>query len=325
MELVLTHRPMLAKDVDESVEVIATHPIVGPRYGTAIEHLGAAWLRLLGREGMRTKIFEVKGRGRGRICFVGISLCVDDGFIRHLKTPPIPWVGPEVVRWVMRGDLPVLTDRQLREGNSTGGLNLLVWEGCIRSGFETHKEIYREIVRAFLDEHRGFLWKEIISAQMESIERLQWTISTGGLWWNPAEARYVDATAEDPARIFAAPHIVGMTRALELQRPASWVGGLFNYHPPRCGFSRSEQQLLLSALSGATDEELTKALHVSLPTVKKTWLSIYGRAAVLPQLTVDQSRAESPVNRGKEKRRHLLAYLREYPEELRPYSLKLLS
>ena len=28
MELVLTHRPMLAKDVDESVEVIATHPVI---------------------------------------------------------------------------------------------------------------------------------------------------------------------------------------------------------------------------------------------------------------------------------------------------------
>jgi hypothetical protein len=315
---------MLAKDVDECVEVIATHPVIGRRYGTAIDHLGAAWRRSFGREGMRTEVFEAKEHGRDTICFVGITLCVDDGFIRHLKTPPIPWVGPEIVKWIMRGDPPVLTDRQLRERNSKGGLNLLVWEGCIRAGFETHREIYREIVSAFLDNHRGFLWNEIVAAQMESIERLQWTLSTGGLWWNPAEARYVDATAEDHARIAAGPHIIGMTRALELQRPGSWVGDLFNYRRPRCGFSRSEQQLLLAALSGATDEELTKALHVSLPTVKKTWLSIYGRAAALSHLIADQSPSESPSSRGKEKRRHLLAYLREHPEELRPYSLKLL-
>lgn len=324
MELTLTHRRMLATDLDECVEVIATHPVIGRRYGPAIEQLRAAWLRLLGGEGMRTTVFEAQEHGRARICFVGISLCVDDDFVGHLKTQPIPWVGPQVVKWIMRGDSPVLTDRQLRERNSKGGLNLLVWEGCIRSGFETHKEIYREIVRAFLAEHRGFLWKEIISAQLESSERLQWTLSTGGLWWNPAEARYVHATAEDAARIFADPHIVGMTRAVELQRPASWVGDLFNYRPPRCGFSRSEQRLLLSALGGATDEELTKALHVSLPTVKKTWLSIYGRAATLPLLNVEHAPSESPTNRGKEKRRHLLAYLREHPEELRPYYLKLL-
>jgi hypothetical protein len=324
MELVLAHRPMLAKDVDACVEVIATHPVIGPRYGRAIEHLRTAWLRLLGLEAMRTKVFEAQQHGRATICFVGISLCVDDAFIRHLKTPPIPWVGPEIVEWIMRGDPPVLTDRQLREDNSRCGLNLLVWEGCIRSGFETHKEIYREIVQAFLYEHRGFLWKEIISAQMESIERLQWTLSTGGLWWHPAESRYVDATAEDQAKIFAEPHIVGMTRALELERPASWVGDLFNYRPPRCGFSRSEQRLILSALGGATDEELATALHVSLPTVKKTWLSIYGRAAVLSPAIVDHFPSESPISRGKEKRRHLLAYLREHTEELRPYSLKLL-
>ena len=66
---------MLAKDVDACVEVIATHPVIGHRYGTAIERLGAAWLRLLGRDGMRTKVFEAKehGRpvvesGRGPIC-----------------------------------------------------------------------------------------------------------------------------------------------------------------------------------------------------------------------------------------------------------------
>jgi hypothetical protein len=315
---------MVAKDVDECVEVIATHPVIGRRYGTAIEHLGAAWLRLLGCDGMRTNVFEAKEHGRARICFVGISVCVDDGFIHHLKTPPIPWAGPELVKWITRGDSPVLTDRQLREDSSRGGLNLLVWEGCIRSGFETLKDVYREIVRAFLDNHRGFLWKEIVAGRVESAERLRWPLSTGGLWWNPAAARYVDGAAEDHARICGEPHIVGLTRALEVERPGSWVGELFNYRRPRCGFSRSEQQLLLSALSGATDEELTKALHVSLPTVKKTWLSIYGRAAALPQVIVDQSPSESPINRGKEKRRHLLAYVREHPEELRPYSLKLL-
>jgi hypothetical protein len=132
--------------------------------------------------------------------------------------------------------------------------------------------------------------------------------------------------AEDHGKIVVEPHIIGVTKALEAQRPGSWVGHLFNYRPPRCGFTRSEQQLLHSALSGATDEELSKTLRVSVPTIKKAWLSIYGRAAAaLPELIVDHSPVEPSAHRGKEKRRRLLAYLREHPEELRPVSVKLLQ
>lgn len=199
--MILRQREMRPKDVHECVEIVATHPVIGARYGKAIEHLGAAWLQLLGSEGMRSTIFETEDAGQPRICFVGVSLCVEDNFIRDLKTPPIPWVGPEIVKRIMQGRSPVLTDKQVREFNSKGGLNLLVWEGCIRSGFEMYKEIYREIVRAFLENHQGFLWKEAISSQAENVERLNWTLSTGGLWWNPAAGKYVDAMAEDHAKI----------------------------------------------------------------------------------------------------------------------------
>jgi hypothetical protein len=324
--MILQHRQMRPKDVHECVEIIATHPVIGPRYGRSIEDLGPAWLQLLGRDAVRSTVIEVQEDGQVRIGFVGVSLCVDDDFIRDLKTPPIGWFGPELLKRVMRGDSLALTDKQVRECNSKNGLNLLVWEGCIRSGFETHIEIYREIIRAFLGEHQGFFWKEVIGSQMESIERFQWTLSTGGFWWDPAEGKYADAVGKDHTKIVAEPHIIGMTRALEVQRHGSWVGDLFNYRPPRCGFSRSEQHLLLSALSGATDEELAKTLCVSLPTVKKTWLSIYGRvAARQPQLIENHSLTESSVYRGKEKRRRLLAYLRDHLEELRPFSLKLLQ
>ena len=321
----LRHRQMRPKDVHECVEIIATHPVIGPRYGKTIEHLGPAWLQLLGREAMRTSVIEFEEDGQATICFVGVSLCVHDDFVRDLKTPPLVWFGPELAKQVQRSDSPALTDKQVRECNSKNGLSLVVWEGCIRPGFETHTDLYREIIRAFLEDHQGFLWKELIAAQAESVEYFQWILSTGGLWWNSAEAKYVNSTAKDHAKIIARPHIIGVTKALEVRRPGSWVGHLFDYRPPRCGFSRSEQQLLRSALGGGTDEELAKTLCVSVPTVKKTWLSIYGRAGKrLPQLIVSHSLTESAC-RGKEKRRRLLAYLREHPEELRPVSVRLLQ
>jgi hypothetical protein len=83
---------------------------------------------------------------------------------------------------------------------------------------------------------------------------------------------------------------------------------------------------LLSALSGGTDKEVHDDLGASLSTVKNTWRSIYNRAALrLPELFLDHSKTDvQSAERGKEKKRYLLAYLREHPEELRPVSRTLL-
>ena len=68
-----------------------------------------------------------------------------------------------------------------------------------------------------------------------------------------------------------------------------------------------------------TNSALARDLNVSLPTVKKMWLSIYGRvAASIPGWMAEDSRSSADSKRGKEKRRLLLAYLQDHPEELRP-------
>ncbi len=317
--MLLRHRPMRPKDIAECVDIVKTHPVIGPRYGRAIDDLRAAWLQLLGREAMITAVMEAVEDLRARICFVAVSVCVTDDFIRELKTAPLFWVGPELAKRTVQGDCPVLTDRQLREQNSRGGVSNVTWEAFPRAGYEAHGELYRKIMECYIETHQGFLWKELIAGQVESPQRLQWNLRNGGLLWDAERGRYVDALDRDPEEIVREPHIVGLTRDIEISRPASWVGALFRYHPPRFGFSRSEQELLLSALDGATDEELSKSLHVSLATVKKQWLSIYRRvAAGLPELISSESTEGPESKRGKEKRRHLLAYLHEHPEELRP-------
>ena len=320
-------RPMRPKDVGECVKIIATHPVIGPRYGSAIAELRPAWLRLLDCEASVTALIEEVNGLHATICFVGVSVFVGDDFMRELKTPPLRWLGPELAKRTMRGDSPVLSDRQVREANSRGGLNLIVWEGCIRSGFEGHTELHRALLNLFIEEHCGYLWKEAIAAQMESVERLQWALQTGGLLWDPALGHYVESLEKDPQEIISKPHIIGVTREMERRRPGTWVGALFEYHPPLLGFTRSEQRLLLSALSGRTDEELSDDLGKSLSTVKNMWRSIHNRAAShLPELFQDHSQAGAGIpQRGREKKRYLLAYLREHAEELRPVSRKLLQ
>ena len=164
----------------------------------------------------------------------------------------------------------------------------------------------------------------MISVQCDTPDHLNFMLRTGGYLWDSAAGGYTSTLRSDSSEIIAKPHIVGVTRDLELKRQrdwgGSWVGSLFDYHPPMLGLNRSEQRLLSCALPGATDEQLAEQLGTSLPTVKKMWISIYSRVeGCLPELIPDSRQSDIPAGgRGREKRRHLLAYLREHPEELRP-------
>src|SRR5205823_5939541 len=151
-----------------------------------------------------------------------------------------------------------------------------------------------------------------------------WTIDGGGLFLNSANGLYVDTIGTPSAQLLMEPHILGLTRELALKR-MSWISSLFHYQRPQIGFSRGEQRLLVVALRGGTDEEVSDELAISLSAVKKAWRSVYDRAAEhLPDsiLNVDAEEEHRNGDRGKQKKQRLLAYLREHPEELRPYSRK---
>ena len=120
-------RAMQPKDVAGCTEIIATHPVIGPRYGNAIKGLKRAWLRLLGSEAMTTAVFEEIDENRVQLAGVGVGVFVRDNFLRELKAPPQFWFGPVLVRRILDGDSPVLSDKEVRAANSgeEGWLRLL--------------------------------------------------------------------------------------------------------------------------------------------------------------------------------------------------------
>ena len=318
---------MRPQDVPDCVEMIAAHPIVGRRYGSAISHLRPAWLRLLSSDGFCSTaiIEEVVEGARSRILGVGVSVVLSDDFLRELKTPPFFWMGPELAKRVARGDdSALLTQGQIREANSSGGLNLAVWQGFVRAEDSNRAEFWSELMEVFLDNHRGFLFKEIV-VQGESPVHLEALRHTGGFVLK-SDGCYGSFQGIDLQQLAQEPHIVGITRELALQQFGSWISSLFRYQPPRFGFTSREQRLLLAALVGGTDEELSALLNTSLSAVKKTWRSVYDRvAARSPELIPSNSHPDGDVSkRGRDKKQHLIAYLREHPEELRPVSRSVL-
>jgi DNA-binding CsgD family transcriptional regulator len=295
-----------------------------------IDHLPEVWRTLLEHDTCFSDIYYAEEGPSAPICICGVTAVVNDAFLRDMKTPPHFWIGPELVRRVMGGASPVLTAKELREANSHTGLNMVCWENCVRPGYEAHKELHRYLMSAFIALHRGYLWKEVIANQPESLDRLAFLLHTGAYLWDPLAGRYT-STIRMPEDIVSKPHILGVTRELEQSRQGDWagkwVGSLFDYQAPILGLNRSEQRLLAFALPGTTDEDLANILGISLTTVKKLWVSIYRRVEDhLPELVPDPFRPGLSSNgRGREKRRHLLIYLREHPEELRPHSRKLIA
>jgi hypothetical protein len=91
---------------------------------------------------------------------------------------------------------------------------------------------------------RQAIFGEAISAQSWAPVHLNFVLMTGGHLWEPLAGGYTSTLMKDLSEIVSQPHIVGIRRDLELKRQADWlgscVGALFDYHPPKLAFSRSE-------------------------------------------------------------------------------------
>jgi hypothetical protein len=80
----------------------------------------------------------------------------------------------------------------------------------------------------------------------------------------------------------------------------------------------ADQELLGAALSGLTDEDLSTRLHLSVGAVKKRWLALLDGIADRQPNLLCSSDTKTGRKRGRQKRNHVLEYVRQHPEELRP-------
>jgi hypothetical protein len=315
------HRKMRQEDIPACIELVASHPAIAVRYHNRLNDLGAAWSRLIPSEAANLVILEELASSKSEIWGITGAVFVDDDFIREVKKPPFFWIGAELARRVNSLESPVLSEKQIRDANSTDGLNILVLEGHIRPGNALWTETYYSGVSAFFEHYRGYRIKELIGSQADNPQFLDSMIKSGVMLLNPDGCSWTDSPT-DLEGIVAKPHIIGLPREIAANKPGSWFSSVFDYRLPRFGFTRRQQQLLMSAFETHIDERLAEKLGISLSAVKKMWLDIYDRVGSFdPELALDHTDATRlETKRGKEKRRQLLSYLRGHPEELRPFS-----
>jgi len=195
--------------------------------------------------------------------------------------------------------------------NAGRGLNLLVaymgWEGP-----EYHvspaPNLRAIAVSAFADRHGGnrlrWLFGEVGGPQL-----LDLTTRAGCKILN----EYPEWSDPERGKRY---YLMGVSQETAMEAENQWITRMFTYFPPRFHFTEPQRRILVLAREGHTDAEIGAEIGVSADAVKKRWGAIYERVEeVFPHLL-----PESPLGgRGAEKRRALLAHLRERPEELRPY------
>jgi hypothetical protein len=321
---VIRHSLMQLEDMSPCVEIIAAHPVLGPRYGPCLGHLESAWRPFLHSDAFFALVSKETASGMSKTLGAQIACFVTDKFANDIATRPLKWIGPELVNRVLSGPSPILTDAEVRLANSTDGLNLVVWPACFPPEHEINVELRQSCQALFFEHFRGFNVKRMQTQAIHPVE-LHIAINSGARYLLSSDPNY----SQDLGKaewVMLQPHVIDVTRAVASQQPGTWVHQFFAYRKPQIGFSRSEQRLLCAAQQGGTDEELAKLLTISLSAVKKMWASVYLRVeSTKPPDLKFAPNANADGDRGREKKQKLLVYLREHPEELRPYSMKLLN
>lgn len=231
-----------------------------------------------------------------------------------------PW--PCLTNWLLlrclKGDTELFLDRVRQgQGNLTTGLDLVLLD-YIQSPMDFTSREGRRLMTVFfpffLSIHRGYNLNSMIVEAGEIYEQMA---LTAGFRLHKRLDLESDPPSEPvPAGANPKRAVYLFQRDMVAATPSSTpVPAVFVYLPPRFRFTPGEQRLLLRASEGLTDEEIASTLNISRDAVKQTWRSIHDHAIqVMPDLV--------PRGRGQDKRRRIVAYVRDNAQELRPHYLR---
>jgi hypothetical protein len=267
------------------------------------------WKSLVNTPSFVSAVFESVPPIRGhRLVAFGASVMVSPTFMDDATADPRPGLNSRLFAAIHSGQPVALTRDQIAGANAANGVDIVTLQAAWREEILEPLEsanLQTALASAFVALHEGY-----------RVRRLAWESSC------PAELRFSQLSgaaktiAEFPGG--RALHFVDHPSAAA--EVASLPSVVFQYREPVLQLRETDQQLLAAALNGATDEELGTELGLTVFAVKARWRSAFSRiAGVKPGLVED---VNCQGRRGGQKRHRVVAYLREHPEELRPYAWK---
>ncbi|MGE0239367.1 MAG: helix-turn-helix transcriptional regulator [Parvibaculaceae bacterium] len=283
--------------------------------------------RLLEEERLIGGLIEDYGAaGERTVVAATLSAFVSPEFRQTYLDKPWPCLTNWLLLRCLKGQTGRFLDRPAQaQGNLSGGLDLVMLD-YIQSPMDFTSPEGRRIMTVFfpffLSIHRGYNLNSMIVEAGAIYEQM--ALSAGFRLY-----RTLDLDSDPPAEPLpagASSHraVYCFRREMVADTPPSTpVSAVFTYLPPRFRFTAGEQRMLLRAIDGLTDEEIAGTLDVSRDAVKQTWRSIYDHVIqVMPDLVDRGQMVAGEGARGQEKRRRIVAYVRDNAQELRPHYLR---
>jgi hypothetical protein len=235
-----------------------------------------------------------------------------------------PW--PCLTNWLLlrclNGQTDLFLDRAAQaQGNLAQGLDLVMLD-YIQTPMNFTSPEGRRIMTVFfpffLSIHRGYNLNSMIVEAGALYEQM--ALSAGFRLYKTLDLDRDPPADPVPAGAQSKRAVYFFQRDMVANTPPSTpVSAVFTYLPPRFRFTAGEQR----TIDGLTDEEIAGTLDVSRDAVKQTWRSIYDHVIqVMPDLVDRGQMVSGEGARGQEKRRRIVAYVRDNAQELRPHYLR---
>ncbi len=300
-------------DASSLDKCLSVHP---PAAGDALvgpTRCRSVWLRLLQSPAFNAVVISRPDRPRHCVGF-GASVFVSSSFATDERTNPRPGLNARLIAAVDADQSVVLTAGELARGNAAGNLSLLIlYSAWRRDGLSDREveQIKTLLASTFFEAHLGYGMKEWMSEASDAVQ-----------------IAYAHATAVWNVRVFDKSNMASSTdfqtaflyvdSQHACRRAGSIPALMFLRRVPIFGLRGTSQEVLRHALRGHTDDELARMLGITRAAVKKRWIRIFDDVERQVPSFGNASPSRDSV-RGPQRRHHLLAYVREHPEELRPF------
>jgi hypothetical protein len=256
---------------------------------------------------MVTAVFEcnppIEGR---RIVGFGAAVFVSAEFAASELANPRPFLNSRVIENVHAGRPVLLTAAGIARANAGDGLDMVNLCGSLLEpilNLDERAQVQTLLAVSLAQLLAGYRLNRIFGEATNSEMRAM------------LDSNLVRELASFPERNLA---IYLATEQVASAQPFSIPRTIFNYREPLLRLSGGDQELLCAALEGQTDAELAVSLHLTVPAVKARWRSVFARFAKMEASLTPEFFGQG--GRGPQKRHRVLAYAREHPEELRPFT-----
>ena len=254
---------------------------------------------------------------RSQVVGFGLASFVKKSFAEEELRHPRPGLNSRIVVSTAADKSVAASYREVRDANTRGDLQQVILDTSWNNELLTESQ--RDDVRVLLGQayyqlFAGYRFSLILTEMVDELDL--WHVR--GHRALRVVDRYEEYFRANPGTGWNANRaLVAVTPDSIRDDPHSVVAGLFHHHvQPRIPFTPREQEMLELAIEGGDDISLAKRLFVTLPAIKRRWSNIFERVSTIEP---DICPPDGDGTRGVQKRQRILSFVRQHPEELRPF------